>query len=72
MSSDKRRFQGAVAGAIMSDSVRRRIQKSGFYAIEQTGDTVMINVPEGFTPWQWNYLSKTTMEAGQKVIQILN
>ena len=50
---DRRRFQGAVAGAIMSDSVRRRIQKNGFYAIEQTGDTVMINIPEGWTPRQW-------------------
>ena len=50
---DKRKFQGAIAGAIMSDAVRNNILKNGFYVIEQTGDTVKINIPEGFKPRQW-------------------
>ena len=51
--NDKRVFQGAVAGAIMNDRVRDYIIKNGFYAIEQTGDTVKINIPEGFKARQW-------------------
>jgi len=51
--NDKRLFQGAIAGAIMSKEVRNHIIKNGFYAIEQTGDTVKINIPEGFNARQW-------------------
>ena len=47
---DKRRFRGAIAGAIMSENVRDYILKNGFYVIEQTGGTMMINIPEGFLP----------------------
>ena len=50
---DKRTFQGAIAGAIMSNEIRKHILKNGFYVIEQTGDTVKINIPEGFKPRQW-------------------
>jgi hypothetical protein len=48
-----RRFQGAIAGAIMGGDVRRYILKNGFYVIEQTGDTVQIAVPEGFKAREW-------------------
>ena len=47
---DMRKFRGAIAGAIMSENVRRYIIQSGMYLIEQTGDTVQITIPEGFTP----------------------
>ena len=50
---DSRKFQGAIAGAIMGDEVRNYIHQAGFYAIEQTGDTVKINIPDGFTPREW-------------------
>ena len=50
---DRRRFQGAIAGAIMSGEVRNHILKNGFYAIEQTGDTVKITIPEGFKAREW-------------------
>ena len=50
---DKRRYQGAIAGAVLTDSVRRYILKQGFYLIEQTGDTVQISIPEGFMPRDW-------------------
>ena len=51
--NDKRRYQGAIAGAIMSDAIRAYIIKKGFYLIEQTGDTVKINVPKGFKARDW-------------------
>ncbi|MCL2008333.1 MAG: hypothetical protein FWG77_09635 [Treponema sp.] len=51
--SDKRRHHGAIAVAIIDDALRRYILKQGFYLIEQTGDTVRINVPEGFSPREW-------------------
>jgi hypothetical protein len=50
---DSRKLQGAIAGAIMSDSVRNYTLKAGFYVIEQTGDTVKIVKPDGFTPREW-------------------
>ena len=31
----------------------KQILKNGFYLIEQTGDTVKITMPEGFTPRDW-------------------
>jgi len=51
--NDTREFQGAIAGAIMTNEVRRHIVKNGLYPIEQTGDTVKISVPEGFKPRRW-------------------
>jgi hypothetical protein len=50
---DTRTFRGAIAGAIMIDSVRDYAHRTGFYVIEQTGDTVQITVPEGFVPRDW-------------------
>ena len=50
---DLRRFQGAIAGAVVSDSIRKYILKNGFYLIEQTGDTVKITIPKGFVPKEW-------------------
>ena len=50
---DKRRYQGAIAGAIITKTVRSYILKKGFYVIEQTGDTVQINIPPGFKAREW-------------------
>ncbi|MDR1931710.1 MAG: hypothetical protein LBQ57_02695 [Spirochaetales bacterium] len=50
---DTRKIRGAVAGAIMSGSVRRYALEAGFYVIVQTGDTVKIDIPQGFTPREW-------------------
>jgi hypothetical protein len=50
---DKRKIHGALAGAIMPDSVRTAALKAGLYVIIQTGDTVKIDVPEGFIPKTW-------------------
>ena len=50
---DKRRYQGAIAGAIITKAARDYILKKGFYVIEQTGDTVQINIPQGFKAREW-------------------
>ena len=51
--NDTRKYQGAIAGAVMQDEVRDYAHKAGFYVIEQTGDTVRINIPEGFKAREW-------------------
>jgi hypothetical protein len=51
--NDKRRIRGAIAGAVFHDPVKNAALKAGFYVIEQTGDTVKINVPEEFNPKEW-------------------
>ena len=50
---DNRKYRGAIAGAIMSDGIRKNILNNGFYLIEQTGDTVKLTIPEGFVPREW-------------------
>ncbi|MDR1885140.1 MAG: hypothetical protein LBQ56_02615 [Synergistaceae bacterium] len=50
---DGRKHIGAIAGAIMNEQVKRYAIKSGFYVIEQSGDTVKIDAPEGFKPREW-------------------
>jgi hypothetical protein len=47
------RLMGAIAGAIFPESVRDYTLKCGFYVIIQSGDTVKIKVPSGFTPREW-------------------
>ena len=51
--NDKRIYQGAIAGAIVNQDMRDYIIQTGFYLIEQTGDTVKLTIPEGFTPRVW-------------------
>jgi hypothetical protein len=50
---DRRQFIGAVAGAIIPKEVKPFAIKSGFYVVEQAGDTVKIDVPEDFVPRKW-------------------
>ena len=50
---DSRKFQGAIAGAIMNDAVRDYAHRKGLYVIVQTGDTVKIDIPEDFKPREW-------------------
>ena len=50
---DTRTYMGAIAGAIMSQGVRECIVQNGFYAIEQSGDTMKIDVPPGFVAREW-------------------
>ena len=51
--SDKRKYRGAIAGAIINQNMRMNIIQNGFYLIEQTGDTVELTIPPGFIPREW-------------------
>ncbi|MDR1232551.1 MAG: hypothetical protein LBK61_14255 [Spirochaetaceae bacterium] len=46
LNGDRRVFLGAVAGMVMNDDMRDCILGHGFYAIEPSGDTFNITVPE--------------------------
>jgi hypothetical protein len=50
---DHRRLVAAVAGAVIDEGVKPFALKNGFYVIEQAGDRVKIEVPEGFVPRVW-------------------
>ena len=50
---DKRKYRGAIAAAIVKDEVRNYTLKSGFYLFEQSGDTMKLDLPEGFIPREW-------------------
>jgi hypothetical protein len=50
---DKRRLLGTVAGAVLNTTVKNYALEKGFYVIEQSGDTVKIEAPEGFVPRIW-------------------
>ena len=50
---DNRKYLGAVAGAVMTNETRSHAYKSGFFVIEQSGETMKIDIPEGFTPREW-------------------
>ena len=52
---DPRKYRGAIAAAITSDETRNYAHKAGFYVIEQSGDTMKMDIPEGFVPQEWHY-----------------
>ena len=50
---DKRKYRGAIAGAIVKENARKYAHKAGFYVIEQSGDTMKLDLPKGFIPREW-------------------
>ncbi|MDR3276480.1 MAG: hypothetical protein LBT11_04625 [Treponema sp.] len=50
---DRRAIRGALAGAVFHDTVKKAALKAGLYVIVQTGDTMRIETPEGFSPRDW-------------------
>ena len=51
--NDQRKVQGAIAGAIYEDDVKKTVREAGLYVIEQSGDTMKIDMPDGFIPREW-------------------
>ena len=51
--NDQRQVEGAIAGAIFAAEVKKATIEAGLYVIEQSGDTMKIEVPEGFIPRRW-------------------
>jgi hypothetical protein len=50
--NDKRTFLGAVAGAVITDNVRKYVLKQGFFVIEPSGEGFHITSPKG-QPKEW-------------------
>ena len=48
-----RKILGAIAGAVFPDSVQKAAAEAGLYALVQSGDTVKMELPEGFKPGEW-------------------
>jgi hypothetical protein len=50
---DKRKILGGIAGAIFPAKVKALTIEAGLYVLEQSGDTMKIEIPEGFKPREW-------------------
>ncbi|MDR1933350.1 MAG: hypothetical protein LBQ57_11095 [Spirochaetales bacterium] len=50
---DFRKFIGAVAGGIVPPEAKSFALKNGFYVMEQSGDTMTLDIPKDFSPKEW-------------------
>jgi hypothetical protein len=50
---DSRIIRGAMAGAVFPENVKKAAIEAGLYVIVQSGDTMKIETPKGFTPKEW-------------------
>jgi hypothetical protein len=50
---DRRKIHGAIAGAIYDNEVKKAVREAGMYVIEQSGDTMKIDMPDDFVPQEW-------------------
>jgi len=50
---DTRKIHGAIAGAIFGSKEKQAAIEAGFFVLEQSGDTVKIDIPKGFIPGEW-------------------
>jgi hypothetical protein len=50
---DKRKIQGAIAGAIYDKTVKEAVLEAGLYVVAQSGDTMRLEIPAGFKPREW-------------------
>lgn len=41
---------GAIAGAVFGGEEKQAVLEAGFYALEQSGDTMKMDIPGGFVP----------------------
>jgi hypothetical protein len=53
MGEKRKKILGAVAGAIYENEVKKAVCEAGFFVIEQSGDTMKIDMPDGFVPREW-------------------
>ncbi|MCL2205366.1 MAG: hypothetical protein FWB82_02460 [Treponema sp.] len=51
--NDKRVIKGAIAGAIFGAAEKKATMEAGLYVVEQSGDTMKIDVPEDFVAREW-------------------
>ncbi|MCL2609128.1 MAG: hypothetical protein FWD94_04400 [Treponema sp.] len=50
---DRRRILGAMAGAVFGKEEREAALDAGLFVIVQSGDTMRMDIPEGFKPKAW-------------------
>ena len=50
---DRRKYRGAIASAILTDESRGYAHKAGLYVLQQSGDTMKLDIPKGFVPREW-------------------
>ena len=50
---DKRKICGAIAGAVYGTEEKEATIAAGFYVLEQSGDTMKIDIPNDFVPGEW-------------------
>ena len=50
---NERKILGAIAGAVFGAEEKKATIDAGMYVIEQSGDTMKIDMPEGFIPREW-------------------
>jgi len=48
-----KKIQGAIAGAIFGSVEKQAVIEAGFYALVQSGDTMVMDIPEDFVPRKW-------------------
>jgi len=50
---DRRKILGGMAVAMLGEGDKEAILNAGFYMLEQSGDTMKMDLPEGFMPQEW-------------------
>jgi predicted AAA+ superfamily ATPase len=50
---DTRKILGAIAGAVFGPDEKQATIDAGIYVLEQSGDTMKMELPEHFTPMVW-------------------
>jgi len=48
--NDKRVIKGAIAGAVFGSAEKQAVLEAGLYVLEQSGDTMKLELPDGFVP----------------------
>jgi hypothetical protein len=51
--NDRRKYYGAIAGLLMSESKKAYALKKGFYVLKPVGETFTIITPQSGTPKAW-------------------
>ena len=50
---DTRKIYGAIAAAVFGSVEKKAALEAGFYVLEQSGDTMKLELPDGFIPREW-------------------
>ena len=50
---DMRKIRGAIAGAVFPAKLKEAALAAGFYVLEQSGDTMKMDIPKDFVPQEW-------------------